>query len=112
MSGELTGGNDELAGGKIAEVLGATPGGQWGLFDCKGGCALCRAALAAAAAGVRVFASAGNEAGKTYCPAKAALPHPDSGVFAVTTTDMNGHLLGKGTVEFDKPQTFFRPLEE
>jgi len=46
---------------------------KWGLFECKGDCKLCLAAVEAAQAGVVVVAASGNEPGKTYCPAKAGM---------------------------------------
>lgn len=46
--------------------------------ECKGDCKICRAAKDAAKAGALVVAAAGNEPGKTCCPAKA-----DSGVRSV-----------------------------
>lgn len=58
--------------------------------SCQGDCLVCRAALAASDAGIRVSAAAGNEAGVTTCPAKAALTHPQSRVVAAGSTNTDG----------------------
>lgn len=60
---------------------------KWGLLDCNGDCKICRAAENAAKAGVIVVAAAGNESGKTYCPAKVGIVKKDIGVISVAAYD-------------------------
>jgi subtilisin family serine protease len=74
---------------------------KWGLFDCQGECEVCRAAEKAANRGIYVTAAAGNEAGKTYCPAKLGLLKEETGVIAVTAADFDGNPLpnsGHGSI--------------
>jgi TPR repeat protein len=58
--------------------------------SCQGDCLVCRAALAASDAGILVSAAAGNEAGITTCPAKAAFTHPQSRVVAGGSANIGG----------------------
>jgi subtilisin family serine protease len=46
---------------------------KWGIWDCNGDCPVCLAAKKAAIAGVMITAAAGNEPGKTSCPAKLGM---------------------------------------
>lgn len=44
---------------------------RWGAFGCRGGCAICSAAIEAAKQGIWINAAAGNKPGVTACPARA-----------------------------------------
>ncbi len=66
---------------------------KWGLFECRGDCKVCKAAERAAEMGVSVTVAVGNEAGKTYCPAKVGVLKPNSGVIAITGVDIEGKPL-------------------
>jgi len=85
---------------------------KWGLFECKGDCELCQAAERASLKGKFIVAAAGNEAGKTYCPAKIGLIREDVGVLAVGAVDVEGKPLktsGKGSV-YAIGEHKFRPI--
>jgi len=54
---------------------------------------VCQAAQEAVRAGVTIFAAAGNEPGKTYCPAKAGIVAPNSGIISVTAYNYETHKM-------------------
>jgi tetratricopeptide (TPR) repeat protein len=89
-----TGSEDALARGiRWAARNGATViNVSAGVYQplCQGDCLVCRAALAASDAGIGVSAAAGNEAGITACPAKAAFTHPRSRVIAAGSANTGG----------------------
>lgn len=89
-----TGSLDALARGIQWAVLHGATGinVSAGVYQpsCQGDCLACRAALAASDAGITVSAAAGNEAGITTCPAKAALTHPQSRVSATGSMNIDG----------------------
>jgi TPR repeat protein len=89
-----TGSEDALARGiRWAARNGATViNVSAGVYQpsCQGDCLVCTAALAASDAGIGVSAAAGNEAGLTACPAKAAFTHPRSRVIAAGSANTGG----------------------
>ncbi|WP_456430781.1 S8 family peptidase [Thermosulfuriphilus sp.] len=88
---------------------------KWGLWECNGGCDLCQAAEEAARAGTIVVAAAGNEAGKTYCPAKVGLVRERSGVISVAAFSFERNIIlpysGKGNISAPVGRYFFAPVE-
>lgn len=80
-------------GAKIINLSGGVYWKKWGIWDCKGDCKICRAAEDAAKAGVLVVAAAGNEPGKTYCPAKVGLLKKDVGVMGVAAYDFETGII-------------------
>ncbi len=82
---------------------------SWLGFECKGRCALCRAAVEAAEAGIRVVAAAGNRPERTTCPAMAGVRrrHPDIYAVAQSSWEMSG----TGNVEAPADH-LWKPLEE
>jgi subtilisin family serine protease len=87
---------------------------KWGLFDCKGDCEVCRTAEKAANRGISVIAAAGNEAGKTYCPAKLGLLKEETGVIAIAAADFDGNPLpnsGYGSISAQGGVRLFRPID-
>jgi len=66
---------------------------KWGIWDCKGDCKICRVAEKAARSGVLVVAAAGNEPGKTYCPAKVGIIKRDIGVISVAAYDFENKMI-------------------
>lgn len=65
---------------------------KWGLLECKGDCNVCQAAEHTGKNNVIVCAAAGNEGGKTYCPAKVGILKEHSSVIAVSATLLDGTL--------------------
>jgi subtilisin family serine protease len=80
---------------------------KWGLFECKGDCKLCRSAEIAAKAGVAIYAAAGNERGKTYCPATVGVRKKDSGVHSVAASDYSNSGIGNRS---ENSRNIFVPL--
>lgn len=66
-----------------------------GLFDCDGSCKICRAAVEASQTALLMVA-AGNTAGKTACPAKAAFLPSSPDIIAVERPDES--TSGRGTL--------------
>ncbi len=56
---------------------------RWGFLPCRGNCSLCSAALRLADTGAMLFVAAGNIAGKTACPATAAVVRKHPNMLAV-----------------------------
>lgn len=67
---------------------------KWGLLECNGDCRVCKAAIGAATAGILVMAAAGNEKGKTYCPAMAGLLQKHRLVFSIANPDSSNSGIG------------------
>ena len=87
---------------------------KWGLFDCHGDCGVCRAAKKAADRGIFVAVAAGNESGKTYCPARLGLLKEEIGVIAVAAADFDGNLLsnsGNGNIASKGGIRLFGPID-
>lgn len=88
---------------------------KWGLWECQGNCELCRAALRATLANVGVTAAAGNEPGKTYCPAKVGVVKKLSGVLSVGAYDLDRQAIapssGIGKVYSPVGTYLFRSVE-
>lgn len=57
----------------IANVSCGVYSTRFGVFPCRGNCRVCRTAIKVAAHGIQLFVAAGNEPGKTACPAMAGL---------------------------------------
>ena len=60
---------------------------RWGLLPCKGSCEICKVADEAAANNIFVVAAAGNEKGRTACPANA------KSVLPVASVKLDGEQL-------------------
>lgn len=88
---------------------------KWGIWECKGDCKICRAAEDAAKAGVIVVAAAGNESGKTYCPAKVGIVKKGIGVISVAAYDFETGRTepysGKGNIAAPVGRYRFVPVE-
>jgi hypothetical protein len=56
---------------------------KWGVFECRGNCRVCRAAVKLADTGATLTVAAGNRAGETSCPAKAGLLHKHVNIGAI-----------------------------
>jgi hypothetical protein len=100
-------------GARIINISAGVYHKKWGLFECEGDCKVCQAAERASKQhDSLVLAAAGNEHGKTYCPAKVGLLHVGSGVLAVAAVDAEGLPLpnsGRGNVAM-LGQIQFRPI--
>ena len=88
---------------------------RWGLWDCRGNCDVCRVAQRAALANVGVVAAAGNEPGKTYCPAKVGVVKKRSGVRSVAAYDLERDAIapysGIGNIANAVGKYVFGPVE-
>ncbi len=82
---------------------------SWLGFECRGRCALCRAAVEAAEAGIRVVVAAGNRPERTTCPAKAGLRRRHPEIYAVAQSGWD--MSGTGNVEAPADH-LWKPLEE
>jgi subtilisin family serine protease len=69
-----------------------------GLFDCDGTCKLCKTALDVSSE-ISLFVAAGNTAGKTACPARAAFLPEGTNIFAVGRPEEA--TSGVGTVQMN-----------
>ena len=69
---------------------------RWGFFPCKGSCKICKVADEAVANDIFVFAAAGNEQGRTACPANA------KSVVPVASVKLDGaRLKNSGNAEIE-----------
>ena len=102
-------------GVKLINLSGGVYHKKWGLLECRGNCKICQAAESAAKSGVIVVAAAGNEPGKTYCPAKLGIINKDSGVISVAAYDFEtgkkSSYSGVGNVSGPVGRYRFVPVE-
>ena len=67
---------------------------SWGILKCRGGCAVCSAAIEAARQGIRIVAAAGNKPGMTSCPAKAGVMGKHRMIVATGASDYENSGIG------------------
>lgn len=102
-------------GAEVINISGGVYHKKWGLLECRGNCKICQAAESAAKSGVLVVAAAGNEPGKTYCPAKLGIINEDIGVLSVGGYDYETGKIcsysGVGNLYYPVGKHRFIPLE-
>lgn len=67
---------------------------NWGVFRCRGGCAVCKATIEAAERGVVILTAAGNKPGGTACPARARVTEKHDNIIAAGASDYENSGVG------------------
>ena len=82
---------------------------NWGIFGCRGNCAVCSAAVEAARRGIVIAAAAGNKPGITACPARAGVMEKHEMISAIGTSDYKNS--GIGTLMTPTGHVFFAEID-